>query len=156
MTNFKPMAMLAGAGAAIGGIIGFGVVGPAAVPIAMKVGGAAGFQVAAVAKAEGMIDNAAVKAENAMEVLAEKSLVVAEKFIDMWSKFFLIGYGTSIAFSGSQLSSEMFEKFCANGITSNPTCVGHFLTTTSFQMFSVVAGGCLVREVLKIAIGNKQ
>ena len=156
MSNLKPMGVMAGIGAMLGGVVGFGVVGPAAIPIAMKVGGVAGLQVAAIAKAEGMIDSAAVKAETAMEALAEKSMVVAEKFIDMWSKFFLVGYGTSIVFHGSQLSSEMFEKFCADGITSSPTCIGHFMTTTSFQTFTVITGGCLVAEVLKLAIGNKK
>lgn len=162
MSGIKPMGVLAGLGGAIGAGLGFLVGGPAAVPLAMKTGIAGGVQVAVLSKADDALDAAgnkigmaADKSADAIEKMAEKIGCTIEKVADVWSKLFLIGYGTSIAFSGMNQSSDIFNKMCQDGLFSNPLCIGSFTTASAYQTFTVAAGCALMFEIYKLAKGKK-
>lgn len=161
MSNLKPIGVCAGIGGAIAGTIGYFVGGPAVVPSAIQAGMAGGTQVAVLSKADAALDVAAVKVEAAVDKggeiatqLAEKIAVTVEKVADVWSKIFLIGYAVSIAFQGTQQSSDMFVKMCTDGILTNPLCIGSFTQASFFQALTLATGGALAREVYKITIGK--
>ncbi len=148
--QIKPMAFFGGIGVACAGALGFVLGGPKLAVGGAKAALALAVQAGIAMKVENGIDKAAEKVDNAADKFFEICGNTVEKVADIWSKFFLIGYGTTIAFQGANTSTEMYVKFCEKGIISSAVCIGNFLTTSSFQFASLVCSTAIVREVYKI------
>ena len=160
MSNIAKVAGGFGVGSFFGGLIGFGMAGPAGAIEGAKIGGALGTQVGVYAKGEEIVDKGIEKANEAANKLGEKvekvidktgesiqkvcntASVCLEKVANVWSKMALLSYGINFGLNGTltyaknqiELCPESFSNFTCAHLTLTPLAMNVFVIASIFSL----------------------